>query len=235
MAGQAGLVGARSSAIARPAADAAEVEPVLPGSDGAGAEAPAEVLLDAGVAGPAGTPLELDGALAAPGAFVDRPARTPAVPTESRTASRQSAAVGAAGQAGPAQLSTASAEMPDRAAPEDERELAAAGVRVEPERAAAQCTSLDGSEALPEALAEEACCEAAFVVEDAQTLSTSLRGRVSGCAGSEAAAPITVRDIVSEWLINGHEVVTVRQGSARARVLAHAMVHAVGGNSDCRR
>ena len=194
--------------------------------------------------------LEVGSASAAYGAAVGRAARTreggadKAVAARlrdaaelatavSRSGSQQSDAVEAAGRAGSAELSAVSAGTPDRAVPKDQRELAAAGVRVEPKHAAARCTSLVG--ALPESCAEEACCEAGLVAEDAQTLGTSLRGRVPGCAGSEAAVPITVRDIVSEWLVNGHEVVTVRQGSARAHVLAHALVHAAGGDIQSRR
>jgi len=41
-----------------------------------------------------------------------------------------------------------------------------------------------------------------------------------GPAAGVEAAPITVSEIVSEWLFSGHEVVTVRMGGARAHALA---------------
>ena len=209
------LATVRSSAVAWPGTDAAGMGTVVPGSNGAAAERPVDALPDGGVAGAAqnGAPGPRDAALD--------------TVSESRCASRQSTAAGAAGQAGSAELSAASAERPDRvrALPEDDWELGAAGVCGEAELLAAGCNSVGD---------EDACCEP-LVGQDAPLLSTSSCGRVSGCNEDGAAAPITVRDIVSEWLVNGHEVVTVRQNSARAQALAHSLVHAVAGDNGSRR
>ena len=76
--------------------------------------------------------------------------------------------------------------------------------------------------ALPEAAAgsRESASAAVRGHEDAECKSAVQAESARRISSTEAATPVTVREIVSEWLLSGYEVSTVSKGGARPHAVA---------------